>query len=148
VSVYLYEVKEKKTKRRSDCPISYALDIFGDKWSLLIVRDLMFQGKQTYGEFAASDEKIATNILADRLSLLECAEIIRKKTDPGNKTRIIYSLTEKGIDLVPVILEIVSWSARYDKKTGAPPEFVARIRKDREGFIKETVSRLRKNQLG
>lgn len=104
----------------------------------------MFSGKRTYGEFLTSDEKIATNILADRLSLLECAGIIRKKKDPEKKSRILYSLTDKGIDLVPIILEIVSWSARYDKKTGAPPEFVARIRKDKENFMKEIISGLRK----
>lgn len=135
---------QKKIKRRSDCPISYALDIFGDRWSLLIIRDLMFSGKRTYGEFLTSGEKIATNILAVRLSLLECAGIIRKKKDPEKKSRILYSLTDKGIDLVPIILEIVSWSARYDKKTGAPPEFVARIRKDKENFMKEIISGLRK----
>ena len=139
-------MKKKKIKRRSDCPISYALDIFGDKWSLLVIRDLMFQGKQTYGEFLVSDEKIATNILADRLSLLECAGIIRKKNDKEKKNRIIYSLTDKGIDLVPIILEIVSWSAHYDKKTGAPPEFVTRIKKDKENFIREITSDLRKTQ--
>jgi len=136
---------QKKIKRRSDCPISYALDIFGDKWSLLIIRDIMFQGKKTYGEFLVSDEKIATNILADRLALLECAEIIKKKNDLEKKTRIIYSLTEKGIDLVPIILEIVSWSARYDKKTAAPAEFVARVRTDRDKFVKEIISNLRTN---
>lgn len=135
---------QKKIKRRSDCPISFALDIFGDKWSLLIIRDLMFRGKKTYGEFLHSGEKIATNILADRLSLLECAGLIIGKNDPENKTRFLYTLTDKGIDLVPVLLEIVSWSARYDKNTAAPKEFVARIRKDRENLINEVVSNLRR----
>lgn len=135
---------QKKIKRRSDCPISFALDIFGDKWSLLIIRDLMFRGKKTYGEFLHSGEKIATNILADRLSLLECAGLIIGKNDPENKTRFLYTLTDKGIDLVPVLLEIVSWSARYDKNTGAPKEFVARIRNDRENLINEVVSNLRR----
>jgi len=123
--------------------VSYALDIFGDKWSLLVIRDMMFQGKRTYGEFLASEEKIATNILADRLSMLECAGLIKGKSDPNKRTRILYSLTDKGIDLVPVILEIVQWSARYDKKTGAPKEFVMRIKNDREAFIKEITSSLR-----
>jgi DNA-binding HxlR family transcriptional regulator len=135
---------QKKIKRRSDCPISYALDIFGDKWSLLIIRDLMFQGKKTYGEFLASEEKIATNILADRLSLLECAGLIVGEKDPDKKTRILYSLTDKGIDLVPVLLEIVAWSAKYDKKTAAPKQFVSRIKNDKENFVKELISNLRK----
>jgi DNA-binding HxlR family transcriptional regulator len=128
---------KKKTKRRSNCPISFALDIFGDKWSLLIIRDLMFRGKRTYGEFLGSEEKIATNVLADRLSTLECAELIRSESDPLNKTRIIYSLTDKGLDLIRIMLEIVSWSAKYDKKTAAPKEFVARLRGDKENLIKE-----------
>jgi DNA-binding HxlR family transcriptional regulator len=134
---------KKKPKRRSDCPISFALDIFGDKWSLLVIRDLMYQGKRTYGEFLASEEKIATNVLADRLATLECEGLIRSDTDRTNKTRIIYSLTDKGLDLNPVMLEIVAWSAKYDKKTGAPKEFVARLKDDKENLIKEIVSRHR-----
>lgn len=137
-------MQKKKIKRRSDCPISYALDIFGDKWSLLIIRDLMFQDKKTYGEFLNSEEKIATNILADRLSLLECAGLIESKQDSEKKTRVLYSLTDKGIDLVPIMLEIVVWSARYDNKTGAPKDFVARIKTDRDRFIREIVSNLRR----
>jgi DNA-binding HxlR family transcriptional regulator len=137
---------KKNTKRRSNCPISFALDIFGDKWSLLIIRDLMFQGKKTYGEFLASEEKIATNVLADRLSTLECAELIQSEIDPANKTRKIYSLTDKGLDLIRIMLEIVSWSAKYDRKTGAPKEFVARLRVDKENLINEITGAHR--QLG
>jgi|SRR5260221_3410711 len=120
----------KRIKRRSDCPISFALDIFGDKWSLLIIRDLMFKEKRTYSEFLISEEKISTNILADRLAKLEDAGLI-------SKFRCLYSLTEKGIDLVPVMVEIIRWSANHDKKTGAPKEFVDRIKHDRENFIAE-----------
>jgi DNA-binding HxlR family transcriptional regulator len=109
-----------KLKRRSDCPISYALDIFGDKWSLLVIRDLMFKGKRTYGEFLSSEEKIATNILADRLSLLECAGVITRESDPVRKSRILYTLTDKGIDLLPV-----------------------QIKKDRKKLVKEISARLK-----
>lgn len=127
----------KKVKRRSDCPISLALDIFGDKWSLLIIRDLMFLKKQTYSEFLISEEKISTNILADRLARLENAGLIRK-------FRNLYSLTEKGIDLVPVMLEVVRWSADNVKKNAAPKGIVDRIKKDRQNFESEIVGELKR----
>ncbi len=132
-----------KQKRKSDCPISFALEIFGDKWSLLIIRDLMFKGKKTYGEFLLSEEKIATNILADRLIMLEEAGLIKSKKDKANKSKFNYALTEKGIDLVPVLLEIVKWSAKHDKKTAAPKEFVDRVKNDREKFIQEITESLK-----
>lgn len=132
-----------KQKRRSDCPISFALEIFGDRWSLLIIRDLIFKGKRTYGDFLASEEKIATNILADRLVMLEDSGIIKGKTDPENKSRINYSLTPKGIDLIPVLLEIIKWSAKHDKKSAAPKEFVDRVIKNREKIIKEIEGMLK-----
>jgi DNA-binding HxlR family transcriptional regulator len=128
---------KKKMKRRSDCPISFALDIFGDKWSLLIIRDLMFKNKKTYGEFLLSEEKIATNILADRLEMLECAGLLKSTVDPAKKSKYNYELTAKGVDLVPVLLEIVLWSATHDKKTAAPKEFVDRVKTDRQDLINE-----------
>jgi DNA-binding HxlR family transcriptional regulator len=132
-----------KQKRKSDCPINFALEIFGDKWSLLIIRDLMFKGKKTYGEFLLSEEKIATNILADRLIMLEEVGLIKSKKDKGNKSKFNYTLTEKGIDLVPVLLEIVKWSAKHDKKTAAPKEFIDRVKNDREKFIQEITESLK-----
>ena len=132
-----YRVDMKRVKRRSDCPISFALDIFGDKWSLLIVRDLTFKGKVYYGDFLDSEEKIATNILADRLQTLERVGIITKAQDRRIRTKYIYSLSEKGMDLLPVLVEIILWSAKYDSKTAAPKEFVTRARKDREGLVKQ-----------
>jgi DNA-binding HxlR family transcriptional regulator len=133
----------KKIKRRSDCPISFALDIFGDKWSLLILRDLMFKGKRTYGEFIDSEEGIATNILADRLKMLEEAGLIISKRDEDKKTRYLYRITEKALDLVPMLLEMIKWSASHDKKTAAPKEFVNRIKNDKENFIKELSESIR-----
>ncbi|WP_240348086.1 winged helix-turn-helix transcriptional regulator [Longitalea arenae] len=98
---------------RSDCPLNYGIEIFGDKWSLLIIRDLMFFGKRYYNEFLQSTEGIATNMLADRLAMLEKEKIIRKEKDSQHKQKIIYSLTEKGIDLLPIILSIGLWSEKY-----------------------------------
>lgn len=135
----------KSIKRRSDCPVSYALDLFGDKWSLLIIRDMMFRNKRTYGELFSSEEKIATNILADRLKMLECAGLI--KSAPGGKKRSHYTLTQKAIDLVPVILEIVRWSARYDPQTAAPKEFVERIGTDKEQFARELQAGLTRHHV-
>jgi DNA-binding HxlR family transcriptional regulator len=130
-------VKRKKTERRSDCPINFGLDLFGDKWTLLIIRDLLFVGKKHFGDFLDSDEKIATNILTDRLLKLENQGVISKKLDPVNNTRFIYTLTDKGIDLAPILIEIILWSAKYDARTAAPRATIKRIRQDREGFIKE-----------
>lgn len=98
---------------RSDCPLNFGIEIFGDKWTLLIIRDLMFFGKRYFNEFLQSTEGIATNVLADRLSMLEKGKMIRKDKDNSHKQKIIYSLTEKGIDLLPVILCIGVWSDKY-----------------------------------
>lgn len=100
--------------RRSFCAISMALDAIGDKWSLLILRDLMFTGKRSYGELQSSDEKIATNILAARLQSLETNGLIRKAIDPNNGRRTLYFLTEKGIDLLPVIIELRQWTEKHN----------------------------------
>jgi len=124
-------------KRRSRCPVTFALDQVGDKWSLLVVRDLMFLGKRTYGEFLESGEGIATNVLADRLKCLETEGLVEKIRDPENKRRYLYSLTGKGLDLAPVLLEMVRWSAKYDADTGTPKEFLDMIENDREGLIKK-----------
>jgi DNA-binding HxlR family transcriptional regulator len=101
---------------RSDCPLNFGLEIFGDKWSLLIIRDLMFFGKRYYNEFLSSAECISTNILAERLTMLEKEKLIKKHKDPTHKQKLLYSLTEKGIDLAPVIINIGLWSEKYAKK--------------------------------
>ena len=137
-------MRTTKPTRRSGCPISYALDFLGDKWTLLVVRDLVFMGKRHYGEFLKSDEGIATNILADRLSKLEAAGIIRKSVDPESRVKNVYALTEKGLDLVPVMLELVAWGAKHDPQTEAPKAFIRRLKEDREGVIKEIRKRLAK----
>ena len=132
-----------KQKRKSRCPIHFALELFGDKWTLLIVRDLMFKGKHYYGEFLQMEEKIATNILADRLSLLEQSGIITKTVDEQHKSKQVYKLTQKGIDLLPVLTEIILWSAKHDKQSAADVKFVRRAKKDREGLFAEIVSQLK-----
>jgi len=90
-----------------------------------------------------SEEKVATNILADRLMMLEEVTLIKSKRDKGNKSKYNYTLTEKGIDLVPVLLEIVKWSVKHDKNSAAPKEFVDRVKKDRKKFIQEITRQLK-----
>lgn len=98
---------------RSNCPISYALDLFGDKWTLLIIRDIIFFRKNKFSEFLASDEKIATNIARDRLKKLTENGFLTKKIMPGKHWTIPYTLTEKAIDLLPVLIDLIEWGAKY-----------------------------------
>jgi len=98
---------------RSLCPINLALEVFGDRWSLLIVRDLMFAGKRHFRELLHSDEHIASNILADRLNMLVEQGILTRADDPTHKQKAVYSLTQKGIDLLPILAQIGIWSLRY-----------------------------------
>jgi DNA-binding HxlR family transcriptional regulator len=107
--------KKPAAKRRSGCPLNASVEMLGDRWSLLIVRDMMLRGFRTYKEFAESDEGIATNILADRLRKLEAHGIITTEPDPLDGRKLIYMLTRKGIDLAPVLAEMVLWAARHEK---------------------------------
>jgi DNA-binding HxlR family transcriptional regulator len=128
------------SKRRSGCPLNVTLEVFGDRWSLLIVRDLMFKGRTTFKEFQQAEEGIATNILTDRLERLEAHGIVGKQRDPSDARRVIYRLTEKGIDLAPILVEMILWSARHEQ-TDAPPSVIRRMREDREQFLADIRSR-------
>lgn len=123
-------------KKRSDCPISCTLDIIGDKWSLLIIRDVMLRGKSSYGEFLASEERIATNILVNRLSILESQKILVKEISSENKSKYHYSLTQKGADLLPIIIELMDWGAKYNKNCPRK-ELGQKIKKDKAAVIRE-----------
>ena len=100
-------------KQKSDCPQYLALEVIGDKWTLLIIRDMMIGGKRYFGEFLKSKEKIASNILTNRLQSLEKEGIIYKTKDTEHKQKIIYLLTEKGINLFPILMENARWSLKY-----------------------------------
>lgn len=128
--------------RRSGCPISIALETLGDAWSLLIVRDLMFKERQTYNEFLQGGEGIASNILADRLRKLQAGGIVEKQRDSVDARRFVYRLSAKGIDLAPVLVELVIWSARHEQ-TDAPHAVVRAMRTDREAFIAGVRARWR-----
>lgn len=130
-------------KRRSDCPIGCTLDIIGDKWTLLILRDIMLRGKTSYSEFLNSEERIATNILVNRLSVLEKEGILAKKVSPENKSKYIYSLTEKGADLLPIIIEMMDWGAKYIRDCPRR-ELGQRIKRDKASVIRELRQELRR----
>ncbi|HXD78409.1 MAG TPA: helix-turn-helix domain-containing protein [Puia sp.] len=135
-------MNKRKIVFRSDCPISTALDIFGDKWSLLIIRDLMFKGLNTYGDLLKGGEGIATNILADRLGLLECAGIISKTRHPESKAKVLYQLTPKGAGLAPVLIEIIAWSEKHHEVHPQAIAFANEIKKDKAAVLAQIYSRL------
>jgi DNA-binding HxlR family transcriptional regulator len=135
-----------RAKCRSDCPISLALETFGDRWSLLILRDLLLRDRKHYHEFLKAEENISTNILADRLIHLEELGIISKSDDPENKKQYIYTPTKKGLDLLPILLELYRWSLKYDPHVDKTKPIARRLEKDTEGLIKEFRARFKATQ--
>jgi len=134
-------------KMRSHCPINFALEHFGDKWSLLIIRDLMFKGKRHYNEFFDSEEKVSTSVLGDRLKMLEDSGIISKGVDDVKKSRIKYSLTQKGIDMLPFMIDMIVWSALNDDDTEAGNDFIVQATKNRDNLISTIQEKLEKEHL-
>ena len=122
-------------KPRSSCPISFALDCFGDRWSLLVIRDLLFKGMCRYQELRHTEEGIASNILSDRLRSLEGAGIIERHVARRNAGGVTYRLTKRGLDLAPMLVEMILWSASHDPTTAADPDFVAAARTDRSALL-------------
>ncbi|MFD2033771.1 winged helix-turn-helix transcriptional regulator [Belliella marina] len=134
----------KEIKKRSDCPISSSLDIWGDKWSLLIIRDLMFSKQCTYGDFLKSKEKIATNILATRLQMLEESGLIFKSDHPESRAKTLYRLTQKGIDLLPILSEIYLWADKYFTIPTELKSYFKELKSDKQTFIKSQTKELKK----
>lgn len=137
------KAKKKENSFRSDCPISSALDLFGDKWSLLIIRDLVYFGDRTYKDFSNAAEKISSARLSDRLCKLNELDLIIKSNHPTNKKVFIYSLTEKGMDLFPVITEYVRWSNKHLNEHINEPgkEFARNLEKNREQTLDQFMKR-------
>jgi DNA-binding HxlR family transcriptional regulator len=127
---------------RSGCPVNISLERFGDRWSLLVIRDMMVRGYKTFKEFQHSGEGIATNILANRLNRLRASGIIETEQDDSDGRRVVYRLTEKGIDLTPVMLELLIWAARHEE-TAAPCEVMAYMEANRAKVIEEVRRRWR-----
>jgi len=132
----------KKNKIRTHCPISFALDFFGDKWTFLIIRDLAFKGKHFYNEFLAAEEGIATNILSDRLKKLELIGIISSKKIKEKRIRKKYTLTDKGKDLIPTLIEMIIWSYKHDSETEAGEDFFIQATQNRELLLNKIFESL------
>ncbi len=122
--------------RRSECPIAFGLDLFGDKWTLLVLRDILFYGKTRFRDFATR-EGISTNILADRLARLEKFGLITKEQDKNLKNQNIYHITDKGASLAPVLLEMAIWGLRHDELTPVSRTFIERLTSEREKVLSE-----------
>lgn len=135
------EIK-KMTGKRSNCPIGCSLDVWGDKWTLLIIRDLMEKNGRTYGDFLKSPEGIATNILAARLQALEENQLVVKLEHPDSKAKVLYKLTQKGIDLLPIMIEINLWAEKYFIIPEDRIAILEKIKKDKAGFIEEMTKDL------
>lgn len=120
----------KRASGKSDCPLNYTLEILGDHWSLLILRDMFLFGKRRYGEFLKSDEKISTNILANRLATLERNGIIEKQGDE-------YSAMPKGFALRALLTELMLWGTQYNAQAAMPEKFIRWAKSDPERFRRE-----------
>lgn len=133
---------DKKSKTWAGCPVRFGMSQFGDKWSFLVIRDLMFKGRKYYHEFIEAGEGISTNVLASRLADLETNGIISKSKDPAKGSRFVYSLTQKGIELMPMMLAMMDWAEKYDDATEVPREFIRKLRADPAKLQKELLDQL------
>jgi len=134
-------MKNTAKKHTSGCPVAYGLDIFGDRWTLLILRDMILHGKRRYGELLDAEEGIATNILADRLKQLEADGIVTRARDPENRRSYVYTLTNKGLSLMPVLFEIILWSGQYRTLNAVRKKLLKRIAEDPAGLMAEVRAR-------
>lgn len=129
---------------KSRCPISLALEVVGDPWSLLVVRDIVYFGKQTFGEFSDSAERISPSVLANRLARLEAAGVLTRSSHPGDDRRVRYQLTERGLGLIPVLLELANWSAQTGWDTDAPPAWISLVNRDKARVTATIVAAVRR----
>ena len=134
--------EKTKPRPRSGCPVSMSLEQFGDRWSLLIIRDMMVRGYRTFKDFQESGEGISSNVLSDRLRTLEAAGIVMTEPDETDARRLNYRLTQKGIDLAPVMLELLIWGAKYES-TAAPCALIVQMENCRQQMLAETYKRWR-----
>lgn len=127
---------------RSACPLANALDILGDRWTLLVLRDLIFYGRREFSEFMGSGEGIASNILSERLERLCCSGLVARFDHPTNGKKYVYRVTAKGADLIPTMIELVLWSAQYLPEVQVPPERMAPLVHDRAAFTAQLKASL------
>lgn len=149
------EMIKNNLKRRSNCPISFSLDIFGDKWGLLVLRDIMFYNRTRFSDFMPQ-EHIATNVLTDRLAKLEAAGLIVKKSNAKLRNQYIYSVTPSGQSLLPLLIEMTLWGLEHDAESLASEEFIKRMQSEKQKVVREisravkrgTFAEYRSQQMG
>ena len=129
-------------QRRSRCPVNHAIEILGDKWTLLVIRDMVFHQKRSFSELKAMPEGIATNILSERLARLQAADVITRSADPQDGRRAEYALTRHGRRLVPILLDLMVWSRRHTPEVDISLSLVRRIEQDPQGAVDEVLGRL------
>ncbi len=128
---------------RSVCPVANALDVLGDRWTLLVIRDLMLMNKHEFREFLGGPESVATNILSDRLKRLLCTGVIDQKSHPKHKNKKIYYLTQKGKDLMPVLLEMALWGGTYHASPKMSKAHFLKLKRDPKKFMRETLKQIK-----
>lgn len=121
----------KRTDQKSHCPINFALESVGDPWTLLVVRDIVFYGKHTFSEFAGSDERITTSVLAARLAALVARGILTKTPAPDDRRREVYRLTDKGLALIPILVEFADWGTAHDPQVVPNEHWIAQSKRDK-----------------
>jgi DNA-binding HxlR family transcriptional regulator len=130
--------------KRSTCPISFALEIFGDRWTLLVLRDVLLRSRSRYRELLSSEEGIATNVLADRLKRLEQRGLIRKEQDQQDARQYFYRPTMLAVSVVPMLVEMTVWGARSSSMTCVDQDFLRRFEEDREKLIADLQTQVRR----
>ena len=133
----------KESECRSACPVANALDVIGDRWTLLVIRDLMLMNKHEYHEFLSGPEGIATNILSDRLKRLVCTGLVDSLPHPSHKSKKLYYLTQKGKDLLPLMVEMILWGGTHRAAPNMPKAHFNRIKSDPKGFMRKTLKELK-----
>ena len=135
---------QAKNRARSACPISFALEIFGDRWTLLVLRDVLLRSRHRYRDLLHGEEGIATNVLADRLKRLERRGLIHKQRDQADRRQLVYRPTRLAVSLVPMLIEMTVWGARHGAGTDVDPEMIERFETDREALIADIQARVRR----
>lgn len=134
--------RRRERPRRSKCPVNHAVEILGDKWTLLVLRDMVFDQKRRFSDLKAMPEGIASNILADRLARLQEVDVVERAADENDTRQTRYTLTAHGRRLVPILLELMLWSHHHSADVDTVPEIIRTIEDDREGAIAEVLRRI------
>lgn len=135
------------TKERSGCPISLSLELLGDRWTFLIIRDMAFAGKKHFREFLQSDEGISSRTLAERLQTLQDEGIIFRHDDPRHRLKLVYRLTEAGMDLLPLLVELGAWGSKYRRADNDLSRFAQQMKAGGKQAIERKKKELRAEQL-